>query len=753
MCFGGGGGGGSSNDNDNDSGSRGNSFSESLANIFTPNDGASYVGGQLVDDNTGQSISAGGTTSTGNVISGVANTTSNDNQPLPSSGTSATQGTSATKAIEATSSLEDATSEYDKVLADLVSKTNFTGSGADKNDRMSQLEYDASLISGTYDTSGLSGSEKTDISNQAASKTFEYENPEEFTRLQREAENPSGSRGALSNVQTTSGSVANSLTESFANIFTPFDGASYVNGQLVDDATGERISSGGTTSTGNVIAGTANTRSNDRITSSERTGALPATMETQPLSTDGIENSTRENLANILTPFDGASYVNGQLVDDATGASLTGGGYSSKGDYIYGVSDDASNNVLDTTGMSASEVANATAGQQMLDDIPPSDLAYFASFIPGMALPVIGGFLGEKMLEGGIEERKSIIDQQVAALEMGATPQFDSQGNYVGFDNSTTTSFADQVLGADDIRAFLPPSTAASSFNVTQTDIDQLRASGFEDRANELQVGQTLNLSAFDNPAYSADANNDGINDYDRFQTVFGVQSAAADADPYGMSTENGFITSGGVEYYIQGDGSVVPITGTSVSGTDFVPYNAALGGIDVSEVPFELPIDTPIVDVPIDIPIVDLPIVDLPIVEVDPDDPDSPFSPIRSDIYGTRTNSEDYNRRFKGGGMGNYMPEYLRRYASGESIDELVRKTTLPDGTPVYVTPDGRYLRIEDFAGTALSDKITNVKGEEEQFLQGYTLTDAAGNVTTYTSDGSIISNALGEPVDFNTS
>ena len=82
-----------------------------------------------------------------------------------------------------------------------------------------------------------------------------------------------------------------------------------------------------------------------------------------------------------------------------------------------------------------------------------------------------------------------------------------------------------------------------------------------------------------------------------------------------------------------------------------------------------------------------------------------------------------------------------------------MVRKTTLPDGTPVYVTPDGRYLRIEDFAGTALSDKITNVKGEEEQFLQGYTLTDAAGNVTTYTSDGSIISNALGEPVDFNTS
>ena len=49
---GGGGGGGGRDDNDNS-----NSFTETLANIFTPNDGASYVGGQLVDDNTGASIS------------------------------------------------------------------------------------------------------------------------------------------------------------------------------------------------------------------------------------------------------------------------------------------------------------------------------------------------------------------------------------------------------------------------------------------------------------------------------------------------------------------------------------------------------------------------------------------------------------------------------------------------------------------------------------------------------------------------
>ena len=75
----------SSSSNDDDDSGSGNSFSESLANIFTPNDGASYVNGQLVDDRTGDRIEAGGTTFSGNVISGSANTESNDGRPIPES--------------------------------------------------------------------------------------------------------------------------------------------------------------------------------------------------------------------------------------------------------------------------------------------------------------------------------------------------------------------------------------------------------------------------------------------------------------------------------------------------------------------------------------------------------------------------------------------------------------------------------------------------------------------------------------------
>ena len=84
FCGGGSGSVGAANTPDNDTGGSGNSFSETVANFFTQDDGASYVGGQLVDDKTGQRISSGGTSSAGKVISGSANTESNDMQgPMP----------------------------------------------------------------------------------------------------------------------------------------------------------------------------------------------------------------------------------------------------------------------------------------------------------------------------------------------------------------------------------------------------------------------------------------------------------------------------------------------------------------------------------------------------------------------------------------------------------------------------------------------------------------------------------------------
>jgi len=154
------------------------------------------------------------------------------------------------------------------------------------------------------------------------------------------------------------------------------------------------------------------------------------------------KNTAREEFANLLTPNDGAVYINGQLVDEITGQSMTGGGYSSSKpeDYVYGVSDFSANNAeIDSTTFSSGDPDNPSiqenvikANKKMREDIPPSDLAYFASFLPGAVIPVIGQALGEKMLSGGIEDRKALIKAETDALKAGAEPRYDDDNNYIG---------------------------------------------------------------------------------------------------------------------------------------------------------------------------------------------------------------------------------------------------------------------------------------------------------------------------------
>ena len=237
--------------------------------------------------------------------------------------------------------------------------------------------------------------------------------------------------------KSSRGSVnSNSFLENVANMFTPKDGASYAGGQLVDDASGASISPGGKTSTGNTISGFANSMSNDNTW-----GPSPSdrTFTPEQLGALTTVNTFRENLANIITPFDGAKYVGGNLIEQSTGRSLTGGGYTTNKmgakDYIYGVSDDFSNNAQIAQGqMSNKAYADAVARENMLQDIPPSDLAYFSSFVPGMAVPVVGGWLGGKMLEGGITDRRATMDQHQAALDSGATPVMNGDA-YSGYNS------------------------------------------------------------------------------------------------------------------------------------------------------------------------------------------------------------------------------------------------------------------------------------------------------------------------------
>jgi hypothetical protein len=289
-------------------------------------------------------------------------------------------------------------------------------------------------------------------------------------------------KDSSNNDSSSNSSSSNSFSENLANSFTPNDGASYVNGQLVDDKTGDRIAAGGKSSVGRTIAGTANSERNDYtgpIFSGGSNNSRNDNVVVPSSNTDNryfspeqlgaltTVNSGRENMANMFTPFDGAKYVGGNLIEEATGRSLTGGGFITNKmgdkDYIYGVSDDFSNNApLERGNMSNQDYAVALQKfkirQSQLENIPPSDPAYFGSFIPGLTIPFVGGYLGEKMLEGGINERRAMMDQHQAALNAGAKADM-SDGVYRGYtggdgvfvpyiENKKQDPMTDRSLGA-----------------------------------------------------------------------------------------------------------------------------------------------------------------------------------------------------------------------------------------------------------------------------------------------------------------
>ena len=325
------------------------------------------------------------------------------------------------------------------------------------------------------------------------------------------------------------------------------------------------------------------------------------------------ENSLRETIANIITPFDGAKYIDGVLTNTTTGEDMTGGGTATGlfgENTVYGVSDDPTNNPQADTDMGRIE-------QQMLQDIPPSDLAYFGSFFGNNVIPVFGGMLAGKMLDQGIEGRRAIMDEQISALEAGATPLYDDAGNYTGFDRSTMTGNVSAILDEYGAEGLLPGGLP-------------------EDVATE---------------------------ENKRFQTVFDVQSISAENDPTGMSTEDGFITSDGTEYYINGDGTVQEVTDGKIN------YDAS-GGETVESV---------------------YGVNDEQIIRDDP---------VVKSIY---------NKYYKSG-KGTFLPAWLRRFSSGVSIDELLTKIEV-DGEIKYQTPEGEIIDAKYITGAIVGPDTTETE------------------------------------------
>ena len=268
-------------------------------------------------------------------------------------------------------------------------------------------------------------------------------------------------------------------------------------------------------------------------------------------------------------------------------------------------------------GASDGEIANI---KSQLDESVP--VQGFGKFMANVGQSVFLG-LGSEFVQGLVNkteaQRTNIVAQHMSAINEGATPKYNEEGKYIGYDTSTMGTFADKVL-AGDAKEFLPPTLPDLNYTVTQDDLDSLAATnklykdsnistlkgkdldgdGLPDTRTNLvspvygdglNLGDQINMSGINSPSANeyasgfTDAEGNPVTDNSRFQQIYNVQSEAAEIDPNGSSTENGFITSDGREFVVTYDGKLLEVN-DGVVGTGAGIFNNGLGtGTNVSNV------------------------------------------------------------------------------------------------------------------------------------------------------------------------
>jgi LysM repeat protein len=92
------------------------------------------------------------------------------------------------------------------------------------------------------------------------------------------------------------------------------------------------------------------------------------------------------------------------------------------------------------------------------------------------------------------------------------------------------------------------------------------------------------------------------------------------------------------------------------------------------------------------------------------------------------------------------YLPAYMQKWLTDNSIDELVRKIVGEDGETYYITPDGRYLTADQFENTINVGSKSFATGSET-VETGYTVLDTnTGILETYDTEGNLISTVGGD-------
>jgi hypothetical protein len=119
--------------------------------------------------------------------------------------------------------------------------------------------------------------------------------------------------------------------------------------------------------------------------------------------------------------------------------------------------------------------------------------------------------------------------------------------------------------------------------------------------------------------------------------------------------------------------------------------------------------------------------------------------NPIETKILTEQRPIEQVFERLKRYNSG-YLPAYMQKWLTDNSIDELVRKIVGEDGETYYITPDGRYLTADQFENT-IKVSSESLSTGSETVETGYTVLDTnTGILETYDTEDNLISTVGGD-------
>jgi hypothetical protein len=617
--------------------SSGNSFTESVANFFTPNDGASYVNGQLVDDNTGARISSGGTTSTGNVISGIANSESNDIQgPMPAG-------------------------------------TDFTGSQIGQDNDVADPYDSSGNLTVPYDTS-----------------TGKFTDPVVITPS---VSTPSVSTPSVSTPSVSTPSVSTPNTPSLPeiiNVPAPPSGTDQNTGaqpvylqpntagalpqettladvqQKLNAAISEAQSAAGSNNPENYwndeIAQLAAQRDRIRDSGTESTGSLSDIKADLTLTGNDSGafsflpeggNTLGQTIINALTPFGSMEYINGVLVD------------TDAGDFTSNPS--AANN--------ASGYVNAAAGagSALLDSAYAKIAAGNAS---DLTMAEQSALYGQRGTVPNAAETVALQENYKASGERTMTQDMQDEIVSGMVDNGATQAQIDAYkegspVGSD-ANPFYDTYGELGVFGKIGKGVGDLLNYAVTNATYGLINPQKLNEAAADDfvRAYESEGSTGGQFDWNDPNYLDISPGALGDANWEKLLEMSSSET--GIEPSLQG---VVGEDGETVSGV--VEVKNTKDGPEI-------------------------------VTGNDDDDDITPITGGGDDDDGVTTVdpaklSAIWKRYYKGSGM-EFLPPWMRKWASGEEIDLILTKVEV-DGKEYYQTPDGQYIDPAELVGTKEED------------------------------------------------